>query len=111
MLARSRDEPALPQGSDDVDRLLEHLATDRDARPAVSEDVLVEVLSRADAEEEAAGHHGRGRGGGLRDERGMDARRRTRHRGAETESIRRRRDAADHAPHERALALSVGPGM
>ena len=40
----------------------------------VTEDVLVEVLARADAEEEAAGHHRRGRRRGLRDDRRVDAR-------------------------------------
>src|SRR5207302_6613052 len=46
---------ALPELSDDGDRLLEHGLADLDRRPARADDVLVQVLTGADAEEEAAG--------------------------------------------------------
>src|SRR5205085_9058592 len=81
------------------------------AGPPVAEDVLVEVLSGADAEEEPPRHHARGGCGGLRHERGMDPGRGTGHRGPEAEALRRSCDAADHAPDERALSLSVRPRM
>src|SRR2546423_34267 len=48
--------PAFPQPADDLDRLLEHLRSDVVLGPAVAEDVLVEVLAGADAQEEATRH-------------------------------------------------------
>ncbi len=41
----------------------------------------------------------------------MHAHRRARHAGADAQALRGVRDAADHAPHERALPLPVDPGM
>ena len=54
VLAAVRLLAALPEQADDLDRLLEHLEALVGQRPAVAEDVLVEVLAAADAEEEAA---------------------------------------------------------
>jgi hypothetical protein len=73
--------------------------------------VLVQLLAGADPEEEAAFHHHLGGRGGLGDDGGVDADRRTRDAGAELQPLRRLRDAADHAPDERALALRVDPGV
>ena len=55
-----------------VDGLLEHLEPLLVARPAVAEDVLVQVLAGADAEEEPARHERGARRRSLRDDRGMD---------------------------------------
>jgi hypothetical protein len=71
--------------------------------------VLVQVLARSDAEEEAPIHEGGRRGGGLGDDRGVDADRRTRDGGAETEPRRRLRDGPGDRPHERALPLAIAP--
>src|SRR5690606_7438401 len=46
------DELAAPQRPDDVDRLLQHLQPYPGGGPHVTEDVLVERLSRADPEHE-----------------------------------------------------------
>ena len=48
------DGLARPQPADDLDRLLEHRQPHLGWRPAMAEDVLVERLARADAEEEPA---------------------------------------------------------
>ena len=45
----------------------------RGQRPAVAEDVLVEILAAPDAEEEAAGHHRGDGGGSLSDDRRVEA--------------------------------------
>ena len=72
--------------------------------------MLVQVLSRADAEEEPTVEHHRGRRRRLRDDRRMDADDRTGDAGADRQ-LCRRRDRADHRPDKWALALSVDPRM
>jgi len=104
-----RDVVAAPELAHHVDGLLEHLEPHVAAGPLVAEDVLVEVLARADAEEEPARHHRGRRGGRLRDERGVDPDQRARDAGAETDAVRRLGDSADHAPHERRVSLLVHP--
>src|SRR5919201_1406838 len=47
-------QAALPEQPHDGDRLLQHLPPDGSRRPAVAKDVLVEILSGSDSEEEAA---------------------------------------------------------
>ena len=54
VLAREVDVPAVEERVDDRQRLLEHLVADVDRRPAAADDVLVEVLPRAEAEREPA---------------------------------------------------------
>src|SRR5438477_2305023 len=56
-----------------LDRLFEHLAACRERRPAAADHVLVQVLTGADAEEEAPVEHHRRCRRGLRDDRGMRA--------------------------------------
>ena len=98
------------QRAHQVDRLFEHLATDLERWPAPPDDVLVQVLAGADAEEEAPVEHDvRGRRG-LRDDRGMHADDRTGDPGPDGE-LRRRRDPTDDRPDERALTLPVDPRM
>ena len=72
MLTPVRDLLAGPQLPDHVHRLLQQLEPLPRQRPARTGDVLVEVLARADAEEEAAPHHARDRRGRLRDDRRVD---------------------------------------
>ena len=81
------------------------------SRPAVAEDVLVQRLAAADAEAEAAGHHRRRRRRRLGHDRRVDAHRRAGDGGQPAHRARGLRDAAEHAPHERALALLVVPGV
>ena len=90
-----------------VDGLLEHLPADLRARPAVPEDVLVQRLAGADAEEEPAVEQQRRGRGGLREDRGVDAHDRARHADADLDALGRRRDRAEHRPHERAVALGA----
>ena len=72
VLAVGGDEPARPQLPHHLDRLLEHLQPHVGARPGVAEDVLVERLAGADAEDEPPlVQHGAGRRG-LRDDRRVD---------------------------------------
>src|SRR5207237_1123529 len=50
---------ATEEKAQDFDRLLEHLAARLEWRPAATDDMLVQVLSRADTQEESAiEHHG-----------------------------------------------------
>jgi hypothetical protein len=99
----------MPQQADDLDRLLEHLDPLVGRGPARAGDVLVEVLARADAGEEAARHERLGGRRGLRDDRGVDPDQRARDPGAEAEALRRAGDPADHAPYERAVPLLRDP--
>src|SRR5919204_4427207 len=102
---------ALPEEAHDLDRLLEHLQPRLRPRPARARDVLVQLLAGADAEEEAAVHHGRARRGRLGADRRGDADRGARDASAEPDPLRCFGDAADHAPDEGALALRVDPRM
>jgi hypothetical protein len=99
---------ALPQRADDLDGLLEHLQAHVGLRPAVAEDVLVERLPAADAEVEAPFEQDGARGGGLGDDRRVQA-----HGGAgdarRDGQLRGLRDRADDRPHEGAVALLVDP--
>jgi hypothetical protein len=99
-----------PQLANDLDRLLQHLEPYVDLGPSVTEDVLVQCLARSHAKAEPAWQQRGGRGGGLRDDRWMDA---------QVGAGHRRRDRkvdclgqrADHRPDERTLPLLVVPGM
>jgi hypothetical protein len=77
------------QGSHDADRFFEHLQSDGRWGPAPADDVLVERLTRADAEEEAAVEEQRRRRGRLRHDGGMDAQDRTGHPDADRDRLRR----------------------
>ena len=100
---------ALPQLSDHLDRLLEHLQAHIGVGPGVAEDVLVEGLAAAHSERElAVEQHRRGRGG-LRDHRRMDPHRRTGHGGGDVHARNRRRDRADRRPDKRTVALLMIP--
>src|SRR3712207_1909913 len=79
--------------------------------PVSSEYVLVEVLAAADAEPEAALHHRRRSGRRLGDDRRVDPDGWAGHAGPEAYPLRGGGDTPDHAPHERALALGVDPGV
>ena len=105
------DQSAFPQLADHADRLLEHLEPFLVAGPPVAQDVLVQILARPHAEEEAAGHELRARRGRLRDDRRVQAHRRARDSRTQDQRVGRLRDCADRAPHEWALALGVQPRM
>jgi hypothetical protein len=109
VLAAVRLVAALPEQPHHLDRLLQHLEPLVGRRPLVAQDVLVEVLARAHAEEEPARHQTRARRGRVGHDRWMDADHRARDAGPEAQPLGRLRDRADHAPHERAVALRVDP--
>src|SRR3954447_14454372 len=98
-------ELALPELTHDLDGFLEHLLADGGGWPAVAEDVLVQVLARPDAEEEATTHHQRSGSCGLGHDRRVDPDRRARHARAERHLVRDLCNPADHAPHEWAVPL------
>src|SRR5918992_2914610 len=102
---------ALPEEMNHLDRLLEHLEPHLPFGPAVPEDVLVQVLARADAEEKASGQHGGRRRRSLGDDRRMNADRGARHAGSEAEALGGLRDTSDHRPDEGGVPLLVHPGM
>ena len=79
-------QAALPEQPDHLHRLGQALLADIGLRPVVAEDVLVQVLAAADAEEEPALEHGRGGGRRLGDDRGMDPRRRAGDAGADLDA-------------------------
>ena len=82
-MSRSRRE----QLADDLDRFLEHLEPLVGPRPAVAEHMLVEILARADAEEEASIQQHLCRRGGVGDDRGMDADQRARNSGPDPDRV------------------------
>ena len=100
-----------PQRADHVHGLLEHLRPDLPLGPVLGDDVLVEPLTRAHAEEEPPGHQRRGRRGGLGDDRRMDPGGGAGHPGSDADPLGRVGDRAEDAPDERALALAVDPRM
>src|SRR5215211_1885582 len=102
---------ALPQQPDHAHRLLHHLQADIGRGPVISEYVLVEVLTAADAEPEAPLEHRRRSSRRLGDDRWVDADGGAGDAGAETHLLGGGGHAPDHRPHERALALLVDPGM
>src|SRR6266498_692615 len=110
VLAAMRLLAALPEEAHDLDRLREHLDALVSSRPAVAEDVLVQVLAGAETEEEPPAHQAGACGCRVRDDRRMDSDHRTRHAGSEAQAFRGLGDAADHAPDERARTLLVDPG-
>ena len=93
VLAAVALDAALPEEPDHRDGLLQHLEPLVPRRPAVAEDVLVQVLAGADAEEEAARHHRRRGRRRLGDDRRVDADRRAGDAGAEPQPLGRVGDA------------------
>ena len=100
---------ALPEQADDLDGLFEHVLALVRCRPAGPDHVLVEVLAGAHAEEEATRHHRSCGGGRMGDDRRVGADGRAGDARTQAEVARGLGDGADHAPHERALPLAVGP--
>ena len=103
------DGLARPQLPDDLHRLLQHGQAHPRRRPAVAQDVLVEGLARPDAEEEPALEQQRRGGGGLGDDRGMDAHDGAGDADAHPQPLGGGGDPAEHRPHERAVALGASP--
>src|SRR3546814_3933239 len=73
----------------------------------ISEDVLVECLTGADAEDEPALEQQRGGGGGLSDDRRVDPNDGTGDADAHLHPLRDAGDPAEHRPHERAVPLAA----
>ena len=102
------DDLAAEELADDLDRLEHHRAADADLRPFAPDDVLVQGLSGAQPEPEAARVHGPQRGGRVGDHRGVVAESGAGHRGAEGEA-RPLPQRAHEGPRERGLALLRSP--
>src|SRR2546427_2514117 len=103
--------PALPDLAAHARRLFQHLLANADRRPAVTHDVLVQVLAGAHAEEESSRHQRGGGGCGLRHDHRVNPHRRARHAGAHAQAVSYLGDTAEHAPHEGTVALFVHPRM
>ena len=73
------------------------------------ENVLVQILSGSDSEEEAARHGGGRRGRRLRDDRGMDSHGRASDAGADSQPLGLASDAAEYRPDEGAFSLAADP--
>ena len=101
----------LPECSDHLDGLLEHLQALVDRGPAVAEDVLVEGLAAPEAEGEAALQQDRRCGGRLSDDRRMDPHGRARDGGHQADVRGRLRDGPDHRPDQRTVGLLLIPGV
>ena len=90
---------------------LEHLVAHADRRPALADDVLVEVLAGAEAEAEApAGEdlHGRGL---LRDDRRVVAQDRARHVGHQPDALGGMGRGAEDRPRVARVALGLQPRL
>jgi len=93
--------PARPERPDDLHGLLEHLVAQADQRPAAADDVLVQVLARAEPQGEppvAQQLHGRRL---LRDDGWVIATDRAGDVGHQRNPFGRLRGGAEHAPRVR----------
>jgi hypothetical protein len=100
---------ASPELADHANGLLEPFQPHRGRGPRIAEDVLVQILAAAHAEEEPSGHQCGRRGSGLRDDGRMNPRGRAGDARPEPERLRHASDRADHAPNERAVSLTRYP--
>ena len=73
------DEPAAPQGADDLNGLFEHHVPHLDRGPAMTENVLVECLAGAHSEDEPPVQEALRRGRGLGEDGRVDPDRGTGH--------------------------------
>jgi hypothetical protein len=97
------------QGSDEMDRLLQHHLAHLDGRPPFADDMLVEVLAGSEAEgEPTLGEDLQGRSL-LRDHRGVVPHRRAGDVGHQLHRRGRVRDGAQHRPCVRRMALAGQP--
>jgi hypothetical protein len=102
-------EVAAKKSLDDVDRLAEAFPPLDAARPTRSGNVLVEALSRAEAEREAgSGEEAKGRGA-LGNDRRMVAHNRACHGCHQADPVGRIGDGAEHRPSQRCVSLFLEP--
>ena len=92
-----------------VNCLLQHPATNFRRRPPLSQDVLVQVLTRSDAKKEAALEEGRSRRGRLGHDCRMNANSWTGNARTDSKLACASCDRPEHRPDKRALALRVNP--
>jgi len=100
---------AVEQRRDDVDGLAEHLVPHVGRRPALADDVLVEVLSGAEPQGEAPVREQADRGRFLRDHGRVVAHDRTRDVCHQLHAFGHLRDRAQHAPGVRRVTLLLEP--
>ena len=105
------DEAAAPELPHYVNCFLEHLAANICRRPALPDDVLVEILTGADAEKEAALEQARSRRRRLGDDGRMDTDRWTRNARPNSKLACAGCNRPEYRPDKRALALRVNPGV
>ena len=70
-------QAAFPQQANDVDRLFQHLLPNGCRGPSAADDMLVQVLARAEPEKEPPVEHERHCRGSLRDDRRVNPHGRT----------------------------------
>src|SRR3954465_13990983 len=97
----------LPEQAHHRHRFLQHVLADIGLRPALTGDVLVEILATADTEEKSSRHHRRRGRRSLGNDRGVGAYGGTRHPGTELQLLRGRRDAANDRPDKGAMSLPI----
>ena len=102
---------ALPEKTYNLHSLLEHIEPHVGWGPIIGQNMLVEILSPTDAEEEPPGHHRGARRRRVSDNRRVRPYQRTRHARPQAEAISHLGDCADDAPNEGALPLAICPGM
>ena len=88
-----------------LDSFAQHVLPLRDGRPALADDVLVEVLAAAQAQGEAPVGEDLQRRRLLRDDRGVIAHGRAGHVGVEVDVLGGLRDGAQHRPGVGRMAL------
>ena len=109
MLAPIGHGAARPEGPDDLDRLLEHLVAHAGDGPLPADDVLVQVLARAEPEGEPPVGQQLHRRRLLRDDGGVIAADRAGDVGHQRNVVGRLGGRAEHAPRVRGMALRVEP--
>ena len=103
------DVLAVEQRGDDVDGLAQHLVPFADRRPALADDVLVEVLPRSQPEPEATAREDLHRRRLLRDDRRVVAQDRARHVRHQADPLGRLRSGAEDRPGVARMALLLEP--
>jgi hypothetical protein len=101
---------ALKQRGDDVDGFGEHLVAHPHSRPALTDDVLIEILPRAEPEPETVAGQDPDGGRLLGHDRWVVTQGRTGHVGHETDPLGGLRGGTEDRPRVARVSLLVEPG-
>lgn len=102
---------AVKQRGDDVDGLGEHLVAHAHSRPALTDDVLIEILPRAEPEPETVAGQDPDGGRLLGHDRWVVTQGRTGHVGHETDPLGGLRGGTEDRPRVARVSLLVEPGL